>query len=99
MSGQTVTSELVDFDLALAMAEKAEAYHKKAFRAGYDMLKAYYPPRWDTEYWTTLWKEICGTIEHNRDNPFMTNMLNMVADYLDEVCKTLPNPYIEGGGV
>ena len=79
-----VTQELLDFDRAMEEAAQAETNHKAAFRIGYDLLKAYWPPRQDEEYWKRVADEITLQYAQHRDNPLIVPMLVMILDYLDE---------------
>ena len=79
-----VTQELLDFDRALEVAAQAETNHKSAFRIGYELLKAFWPPRNDEEYWKRVADSVTLTQAEHRDNPLVVPMLVMLLDYLDE---------------
>lgn len=89
---ESVTKDLMDFDRAMEMAEKAETNHKHAFREAFEFLKAFFPPRWDEDYWTKAAEDILKRYETDPDNPLMMPMLCWMMDYLNDVCKTMPRP-------
>lgn len=87
-----VTQELVDFERAMELAEQAEKNHKRAFREAFEFLKAFYPPRWDSEYWENAAADVLGRYAGDPENPLMMPLLCWMMDYLNDVCKGLPRP-------
>ena len=83
----TVAQELLDFDKAMEEAERTKAYHKAAFRAGFEFLEAYYPPRDDDEYWLKAAAESAEITYKHEGNPLIIPMMIMVMDYLGETWK------------
>lgn len=84
-----VTRDLMDFDKAMEKAEQFHADMKRAFRSGFDFLKAYYPPRNDDEYWKKLAQEARNRYLEDPDNELLITVLVMVMDYLcEEIRKT-----------
>lgn len=65
------------------LAEKQLA-HKKAFRLCFDLLRKYYPPQRDVEYWKTLALEISMIDAQNGNEPLCQEMLLTIFNYLEE---------------
>lgn len=87
MATDTVAQELLDFDRAMEEAAKTKKLHQAAFRAAFDFLEAFYPPRDDEEYWLKAANE-CGRIAAEHDgNPLIIPMMITMMDYLGEVWK------------
>ena len=83
----TVAQELLDFDKAMEEAARTKKLHQAAFRAAFDFLEQFYPPRDDEEYWMKAAKE-CGRIAAEHDgNPLIIPMMITMMDYLGEVWK------------
>lgn len=87
MAADTVAQELLDFDKAMEEAAKTKKLHQAAFRAAFDFLEAYYPPRDDEEYWLKVAEE-CGSVaDELYGNPLIIPMMITMMDYLGEVWK------------
>lgn len=91
MATDTVAQELLDFDKAMEEAAKTKKLHQAAFRAAFDFLEAFYPPRDDEEYWLKAANE-CGIVAAEHDgNPLIIPMMITMMDYLGEVWKERKN--------
>ena len=87
----TVAQELLDFDKAMEEAVKTKKLHQAAFRAAFDFLEQFYPPRDDDEYWLKM-AETCGNVAYQHEgNPLIIPMMTTMADYLGEVWKERQN--------
>lgn len=87
MAADTVAQELLDFDKAMEEAAKTKKLHQVAFRAAFDFLEAFYPPRDDEEYWAKM-AETCGNVAYQHEgNPLIIPLMVAMADYLGEVWK------------
>ena len=83
----TVAQELLDFDKAMEEAARTKKLHQAAFRAAFDFLEAFYPPRDDEEYWLKM-AETCGNVAYQHEgNPLIIPLMVTMADYLGEVWK------------
>ena len=91
MTADTVAQELLDFDRAMEEAAKTKKLHQAAFRAAFDFLEAFYPPRDDEEYWLKM-AETCGNVAYQHEwNPLIIPMMVTMMDYLGEVWKERQN--------
>lgn len=91
MATDTVAQELLDFDRAMEKAAKTKKLHQAAFRAAFDFLEAFYPPRDDEEYWLKAANE-CGRVAEEHDgNPLIIPMMITMMDYLGETWKEKQN--------
>lgn len=91
MATDTVARELLDFDKAMEEAAKTKKLHQAAFRAAFNFLEAYYPPRDDEEYWLKAANE-CGRVAAEHDgNPLIIPMMVAMVDYLEAVWKERKN--------
>lgn len=91
MAADTVAQELLDFDRAMEEAARTKKLHQAAFRAAFDFLEQFYPPRDDEEYWLKAANE-CGRVAAEHDgNPLIIPMMITMMDYLGEVWKERKN--------
>ena len=87
MADDTVAQALLDFDRAMEESARTKKLHQAAFRAAFDFLEAFYPPRDDEAYWLKT-AETCGEIANRNDgNPLITPLLIAMMDYLGDVWK------------
>ena len=91
MATDTVARELLDFDRAMEEAARTKKLHQAAFRAAFNFLEAYYPPRDDEEYWLKVSEE-CGRVaDELYGNPLIIPMMVAMMDYLEAVWKERQN--------
>lgn len=64
------------------LAEDAER-HKKAFRVAFDLLKEFWPPRMDEEYWVQVCTALSVEDVHCGGDPLARELLLAVFDYLE----------------
>ena len=87
----TVAQELLDFDKAMEEAAKTKKLHQAAFRAAFDFLEQFYPPRDDEEYWIKA-AETCGNVAYQHEgNPLIIPLMVTMMDYLGETWKERQN--------
>jgi len=91
MAADTVAKELLDFDRAMEEAERTKKLHQAAFRAAFNYLDAFYPPRDDLDYWMKAAEE-CGRVaaEHY-GNPLIVPLMVAMVDYLEAASKERNN--------
>ena len=87
----TIAQELLDFDKAMEEAAKTKKLHQAAFRAAFNFLEQFYPPRDDEEYWVKM-AETCVNVTHQHEgNPLIIPLMLTMMDYLGEVWKERQN--------
>lgn len=91
MAADTVARELLEFDRAMEEAAKTKKLHQAAFRAAFDFLEQFYPPRDDEEYWVKAANECERAAAEHDGNPLIIPMMVTMMDYLGEVWKERKN--------
>lgn len=91
MATDTVALELLDFDKAMEEAARTKKLHQAAFRAAFNFLEAYYPPRDDEEYWLKVAEECGRAADELYGNPLIIPMMVAMVDYLEAVWKERKN--------
>ena len=87
----TVAQELLDFDRAMEEAARTKKLHQEAFRAAFNLLDAFYPPRDDDEYWQKMAEECAIVWYAHKGNPLITTLMIAMTDYLGETWKERQN--------
>ena len=91
MATDTVAQELLDFDRAMEEAARTKKLHQEAFRAAFNFLEQFYPPRDDDAYWLKM-AETCGNVAYQHEgNPLIVGLMVAMVDYLGETWKERQN--------
>lgn len=80
-----VAQQLLDFDRAMEEAARRKKMHQAAFRAAYDYLEAFYPPRDDEEYWYKVSESAGNIASKHKGNPLIVPIMLAMLKYLEDV--------------
>ena len=93
MAADTVAKELLDFDRAMEESERTKKLHREAFRAAFNFLEAFYPPRDDLDYWMKAAEESGRVAAEHYGNPLIVPLMVAMYDYLEAVEKERKNEH------